>query len=248
MTFKVYIPARYASTRLPGKPLLSVGGKSLIRHVHDNAVASGATEVVVATDDERIADHVAAFGGRVQLTSVSHASGTDRIAEATAARGEHDDTIIVNVQGDEPRLPPDVIRQVAELIERDAATDIATVCEPLGDAAALDDQNIVKVVRSNTDRALYFSRAAIPHGRDGRDATLGIYRRHVGIYAYRVAYLRRFVDLQPAALEILERLEQLRACADDATIVCADAVADCGVGVDTPADVERLREAWETSS
>jgi 3-deoxy-manno-octulosonate cytidylyltransferase (CMP-KDO synthetase) len=243
MTFKVYIPARYASSRLPGKPLLEVGGKSILRHVYDNACASGAAEVVIATDDERIAAAAAAFGAAVALTSSAHPSGTDRIAEAVAARGEADGTIIVNVQGDEPLLPAAVIGQVAALIDADDAIDVATICEPVDDPAAVTDPNIVKVVRAVGDRALYFSRAPIPFTRDG-DIDVLHYRRHVGIYAYRAGYLRRFVALPPSALEQTERLEQLRALAHNAVVVAGDAVADCGIGVDTPADFERLRARW----
>tara|TARA_R110002096_G_scaffold47032_4_gene125838 strand:- start:10644 stop:11381 length:738 start_codon:yes stop_codon:yes gene_type:complete len=243
MTFKVYIPARYASTRLPGKLLLEVGGKSILRHVYDNACASGAAEVVIATDDDRIAAAAAAFGGAVALTSSAHPSGTDRIAEAVAARGEADSTIIVNVQGDEPLLPAAVIGQVAALIDADDAIDVATICEPVDDPAAVIDPNIVKVVRAVGDRALYFSRAPIPFTRDG-DIDVVHYRRHVGIYAYRAGYLRRFVALPPSALEQTERLEQLRALAHNAVVVAGDAVADCGIGVDTPADFERLRARW----
>jgi 3-deoxy-manno-octulosonate cytidylyltransferase (CMP-KDO synthetase) len=240
VTFKVYIPVRYASTRLPGKPLLSLRGKTIMQHVFDNAVASGADEVIIATDDERIAGTAEAFGAIVVRTRAEHLSGTDRIAEAIAVRGEHDDAIIVNVQGDEPQLPASVIRQVAELIARDPSADIASVCEPIVAAASFDDPNIVKVVRGAGDRALYFSRAPIPRAREDTAAALAHCRRHVGIYAYRCAYLRRFVDTAPSALEQIESLEQLRALAHNAKIIVADAVAHCGVGVDTPADYERL--------
>lgn len=243
MTFKVYIPARYASSRLPGKPLLEVGGKAILQHVYDNACASGAAEVVIATDDERIANAAAAFGGSVALTSSSHPSGTDRIAEAVAARGEPDNVIIVNVQGDEPLLPAAVIGQVAALVGASDDIDIATICEPIHDLAAVTDPNIVKVVRAAGDRALYFSRAPIPYTRDG-DINVAHYRRHVGIYAYRAGYLRRFVATPPAQLEQTESLEQLRALAHNAVIVAGDAVEDCGIGVDTPADLEQLRARW----
>lgn len=244
MKFKVYIPARYASKRLPGKPLLSIGGKPMIQHVYENALASGANEVVIATDDERIAVVAEGFGAAVARTRRGHVSGTDRIAEAVAARGEGDAAIIVNVQGDEPELPGSVIRQVAGLIESNDGADIASVCEPILEASAIDDPNIVKVVRAVDHRALYFSRQAIPHAREGRAAARAHYRRHVGIYAYRVAYLRRFVDTPPAELEQIESLEQLRALAGNAVIIVADAVAECGVGVDTRADFDRLVERW----
>ena len=244
MTYKVYIPARYASSRLPGKLLLLVGGKPIIQHVYENARLSGADEVVIATDDDRIERAARGFGAVVERTRNTHDSGTDRIAEAVASRNERDDTIIVNVQGDEPELPAAVMQQVAELIESNAAVDIASVCEPIRDAASIDDPNIVKVVRAVDQRALYFSRAAIPHAREGRDCEAKYYRRHVGIYAYRVAYLRRFVESQAGELEKIERLEQLRALALNASIVVADAIAGCGVGVDTREDYDRLVEQW----
>jgi 3-deoxy-manno-octulosonate cytidylyltransferase (CMP-KDO synthetase) len=244
MTFKVYIPARYASSRLPGKPLLQVGGKPIIQHVYDNARSSGAEEVVIATDDDRIAAAARDFGATVARTRDTHLSGTDRIAEAVAARGERDDTVIVNVQGDEPQLPAAVIRQVASVVASNRAADIASVCEPLHDALDIDDANIVKVVRADDDRALYFSRAAIPHAREGRSGVFAHYRRHVGIYAYRVAYLRRYVATAQSALERIECLEQLRALSGNAVILVPDAVAECGVGVDTRADFERLCERW----
>ncbi len=248
MSFKVYIPARYASSRLPGKLLLSIGGKPLVQHVYENAVSSGADEVVIATDDERIFEAARKFGAVVVRTRDSHLSGTDRIAEAVAGRGESDDTIVVNVQGDEPRLPGSVIRQVARLLESNPVADITTVCEPVGSEPAVNDPNVVKVVRTADDRALYFSRAPIPHARDAHAVNLDYYRRHVGIYAYRAAYLRRFVDAPPAALEQVERLEQLRALAGGAVIIVADAAAHCGIGVDTPADFEHLRERWAEST
>ena len=244
MTFKVYIPARYASSRLPGKPLLEVGGKTILQHVYDNACASGADEVVIATDDERIANAAAAFGGAVALTSSAHPSGTDRIAEAVAARGEADETIIVNVQGDEPLLPAAVIGQVAALIMASEDIDIATICEPIDKVAAVTNPNIVKVVRGAGDRALYFSRSPIPYTRDG-EINVAHYRRHVGIYAYRAGYLRRFVAMPPSLIEQTECLEQLRALANNATVVAGDAAQDCGIGVDTPADFEQLRARWQ---
>ena len=245
MTFKVYIPARHASSRLPGKPLLLVGGKPIIQHVYDNACLSGAEEIVIATDDDRIAQAAIDFGATVARTRATHLSGTDRIAEAVAYRGEPDDTVIVNVQGDEPQLPAAVIQQVAGLIESSAAIDIGSVCEPIDDAHEIDDPNIVKVVRADDDRALYFSRAPIPHARDGRDSKLTQYRRHVGIYAYRVNYLRRFVETPAGELEQLERLEQLRAIALNATVIVADAIAACGIGIDTRDDYERVLKQWE---
>ncbi len=248
MSFKVYIPARYASSRLPGKPLLSLAGKPLVQHVYENATSSGADEVVIATDDKRISEVARRFGATVAWTRGSHLSGTDRIAEAVGERGESDDTIIVNVQGDEPQLPASVIHQVAALLESNTAADIISVCEPITDEVAINDPNIVKVVRAPDDRALYFSRAPIPYVvGEVRGAALKYYRRHIGIYAYRAGYLRRFVDSPPAPLERIERLEQLRALAGNAVIIVADAVSPCGIGVDTRADFEYLRERWDES-
>lgn len=248
MTFKVYIPARFGATRLPGKPLLDIGGKPLIQHVYERACRSGASEVVIATDDERVADAAARFGAAYCMTSATHASGSDRIAEAARLRGEAGDQIIVNVQGDEPRMPPLVIDQVAQLAMQ-GDCDIATICEPL-DAAQLWDPNVVKVVRDNASRALYFSRATIPWSRDefaGARQTnaLTSYRRHVGLYAYRVDFLLRFVATPVAELERLEALEQLRALVGGARIIVADALTFCGTGIDTPADLEHLRQQPE---
>ena len=245
MSFKVYIPARYGATRLPGKPLLELEGKPLIQHVYERALASGAAEVVIATDDARIARIARGFGATVCMTASELPSGSDRIAAAARARGEAQDLIVVNVQGDEPRMPATVIRQVAHLAS-DPHCDIATVCEPLV-AAQLFDANVVKVVRDDAQRALYFSRAPLPWSRDEfangarHTAHLALYRRHVGIYAYRVGFLARFVATPPSALEQLECLEQLRALGFGARVVAADALEACGVGVDTLADLERLR-------
>lgn len=248
MTFKVYIPARYASTRLPGKPLLKIGTKTMLQHVFERALESGAIEVVIATDDERIAQAARRFGASVCLTAATHVSGTDRIAAAVQQRGEAADTVIVNVQGDEPQLPAAVIHQVAQLVGSGRAAQLGTVCEPLRHAQELLDPNIVKVVRDSEQRALYFSRAPIPFDRDRQlvDITdpAGPFRRHVGVYAYTVKTLQEFVALPPATLETLERLEQLRALANGAMIMVPDACSACGMGIDTPADLERLRDQW----
>lgn len=246
MTFAVYIPARFGATRLPGKPLLELEGRPLIAHVCERALASGAQSVVVATDDERIARAAAAAGARFAMTDADLPSGTDRIAAAAAANGEPAERVIVNVQGDEPRMPADVIRQVAALAA--GPCDMATVCEPL-DAEQLIDPNVVKVVRGEHDRAIYFSRAPVPWDRNafadgGRTpASLDAYRRHVGIYGYRVAFLERFVAAAPSLLERIEALEQLRALGFGADVRVPDAERPCGTGVDTTADLARLRGA-----
>ncbi len=249
MKFKVYIPARFASTRLPGKMLRLIAGKPMLQHVYERAGQSGAMEVVIATDDERIARVAQGFGAQVCMTSVLHESGTDRIAEAVATRQEAADAVIVNLQGDEPSMPPAVIRQIAKLVADVNNVEIATVCEPLTTEVDWRDPNQVKVLRDANDRALYFSRAPLPFSREplgqwrgGRD-----YRRHVGLYAYRVAYLRHFVALPPHPLELAERLEQLRALADGARIQVPDALAVCGVGIDTPADLARVEAEFRAT-
>jgi 3-deoxy-manno-octulosonate cytidylyltransferase (CMP-KDO synthetase) len=245
VSFKVYIPARHASTRLPGKVLQTIGGRTMLELVNERARASGATEVVIATDDERVARVAEGFGARVCMTDSALQSGSDRIAAAAAMRGEADAQVIVNLQGDEPFMPAAVIAQVAAVLARDASVDIATVCEPLRDWTEYADPNIVKVVRGAGDSALYFSRAPIPFIRDGGAEAWApgpLYRRHVGLYAYTVGFLRRYVAWPPAALELTERLEQLRALANGARIAVPDAAAPCGVGVDTPADLARARE------
>jgi 3-deoxy-manno-octulosonate cytidylyltransferase (CMP-KDO synthetase) len=247
LNFKVYIPARYGASRLPGKPLLELNGKPLIQHVYERACESGAEEVVIATDDERIRQAVERFGACACMTSVEHASGTDRIAEAARARNEPAELVIVNVQADEPQMPEAVIRQVASLAAGPQC-DLATVCEPLT-CDQLFDPNVVKVVRDAQARALYFSRAPIPWSRDEfvagsrETSALDIYRRHVGIYGFRVGFLERFVRSAPARIEELECLEQLRALVFGATIMAPDAKAACGTGVDTLSDLDLLRRA-----
>lgn len=243
MNFSVYIPARYGSTRLPGKPLRELAGRPLIAHVCERAVESGAAEVVIATDHQQIADVARACGAEVCITDAALASGTDRIAAAARQRAAAADQIVVNLQGDEPQMPAAVIRQVAQAVAH-GGCDMVSVCEPL-EPAQIDDPNVVKVVRDGHCNALYFSRAPIPWERDTRAAggtaqDLTQYRRHVGIYGYRVSYLEHFVGLPVAALERCEALEQLRALHDGACIHVPDACAPCGTGIDTEADVARF--------
>lgn len=249
MSFKVYIPARLASTRLPGKALLDLAGQSMLQRVHACALASGADEVVIATDDEQIATHARGFGAQVCMTDPAHQSGTERLAEAVRLRGEDDDTIIVNLQGDEPFMPAAVIHQVAHALATTTA-DMATVCEPLATIDEWRDPNIVKIVRDDAGGALYFSRAPVPYPRDGEHEwqASGPFRRHVGLYAYRVRFLQSFVSWRPSALEQLERLEQLRAMAQGARIVAPDALEACGMGIDTPADLARARSLLAQAS
>jgi 3-deoxy-manno-octulosonate cytidylyltransferase (CMP-KDO synthetase) len=244
MTFKVVVPARYASMRLPGKPLLDIAGKPMIQWVVDAARKSRADEVWVATDDERIRAAVAEYA---VITRSDHPSGTDRIAEVASLKAWSDDVIVVNVQGDEPRLAPVLIDQVATLLANDELADIATLCTPIADLAEFFNPNAVKVTFDDHGHALYFSRAPIPWNRDAAPAGLDSQRacdgayRHLGIYAYRVGALKRMTALPPGRLENLEKLEQLRALQAGMRIAVAVAVEPPPAGVDTPEDLERVR-------
>lgn len=235
----IVIPARYASTRLPGKPLALIGGKPMIQHVVARAEESGVGEVIVATDDERIRDAVEGFGGKVFLTSVDHATGTDRINEVAEAHGWGDDDPVINVQGDEPFISPRVISQVAENLLSHGDAGIATVCAPFDDLDEVDDVNAVKVVRDFAGYALYFSRSVIPGQRPDTVRDLAIYRRHIGIYAYRVHALRVMATTPKHPLEMTESLEQLRYMAQGGRIHCDDACEAMLGGVDTPQDLEK---------
>jgi 3-deoxy-manno-octulosonate cytidylyltransferase (CMP-KDO synthetase) len=207
--FRIVIPARYGSSRLPGKPLHEIAGKPMIVHVWEKARSSGAEEVIVATDDERIAAAARQFGAHVELTRPDHASGTDRIAELADRLAWDDDRIVVNVQGDEPLMPPALPAQVAELLAANAGASIATLWTPFADEAERMSPNTAKVVVDRHGMALYFSRAVIPHRRDGGAEPLA--KRHVGLYAYRARSLIEIAQAPPCELEQSERLEQLRA-------------------------------------
>jgi 3-deoxy-manno-octulosonate cytidylyltransferase (CMP-KDO synthetase) len=251
--FRVVIPARHASSRLPGKPLLPIAGEPMILHVQRLALRSGAAEVVIATDDARIRDTCRSAGAAVEMTAADHASGTDRIAEVAARRGWTDEDIVVNVQGDEPLLPPILIGEVAGLLTATPGAAIATLATPILSEREFLDPNVVKVVARPDGMALYFSRAPIPWDRDGGGDTptgatrLHGCRRHLGIYAYRVAALLALASTAPVEIERRERLEQLRALAIGLAVVVADASELPGPGVDTPEDLARadaiLREA-----
>jgi 3-deoxy-manno-octulosonate cytidylyltransferase (CMP-KDO synthetase) len=235
--FAVLIPARFASTRFPGKPLADLAGKPMVVRVCERARESGAAPVCVATDDRRIADAVRAQGFEARMTKPGHASGTERIAEAAAQLGLADDAIVVNVQGDEPLIAPQLIARVAAALEARPDASVATACHPLRDAQAFANPNVVKVVLDARGDALYFSRAGIPFPREG--GVPNAYR-HVGIYAYRVAFLRRYAGLEPAPLEAIEQLEQLRVLWHGlriATVIEAGAIPP---GVDTPADLDAV--------
>lgn len=247
--FHVVIPARYASTRLPGKPLADLGGQPMIVRVVGRAARSGAASVIVASDDERVIKAVRDAGGAACLTRADHPSGSDRVMEVAEANAWPDDAIIVNVQGDEPLLPPAVVGQVAGLLAGGAGVDVATLHEPIQDYAEVFDPNVVKVVEDANGRARYFSRAPIPYHRawfadgppSGPVPDDAPWRRHVGIYAYRVGALRRFVDLPPGRLEGIESLEQLRLLENGLDICIAAAIEAVPGGVDTPEDLARVR-------
>jgi len=240
--FIAVVPARYASTRLPGKALKEIAGKPMIQWVYDRAVRSGATEVIVATDDERIAAVCAQFGARAEMTSQEHASGTDRIAELARRFGWPDEQIVVNVQGDEPLISPRCIAQTAALLDTHPEAAIATLTAPLENEDEFRDPNFVKVVTDRQGFALYFSRAPIPWPRDGGGADA---RRHIGLYAYRAAGLKAISEAPPCALEETEKLEQLRALWLGHRIVVADAVEPPSPHVDTEQDLVKVRRHME---
>lgn len=242
--FSVVIPARYASTRLPGKPLLDIAGLPMVVQVWHRAGDSAAQRVVIATDDARIESAAVAAGAEVCMTRADHESGTDRLAEVADQMRWDDDHIVVNVQGDEPLIPAPVIEQVAQLLAEDPQAGMATLYEPMTELEDIQDPNIVKLVSDREGRALYFSRAPIPWARDGwneASAAEAMYRRHIGLYAYRVSFLRQFVSWPPAALEQIERLEQLRALENGVRIRVAAACAEVPAGVDTQADLDAVR-------
>ena len=251
MKFTVVIPARYASSRFPGKPLADLGGKPMVVRVADQARKSGAAEVIVATDHREIAAAVEDAGYDVVMTRRDHPSGTDRIAEVAAQRHFGGRRIVVNVQGDEPLIAPALIRRVAQNLEDHREAQIATAAHPLTDAADFTNPNIVKVVLDRAGLALYFSRAPIPYARDAfaggirtLPAGLPVYR-HLGIYAYRAAFLHAFKGLAPAPIERFEALEQLRALAHGFRISVAVTRSAPHAGIDTPADLERARRLYK---
>ncbi|MGD8840821.1 MAG: 3-deoxy-manno-octulosonate cytidylyltransferase [Gammaproteobacteria bacterium] len=232
--FRIVIPARYASTRLPGKPLREIRGKPMIEWVYRAASRAGAEQVVVATDDERIVEAVEAFGGRACLTDSAHQSGTDRILEVTRKLAWDADTMVVNLQGDEPLMPAANIEQVAADLAASRDCAMATLYKHI-DAGAAQDPNLVKLVHDSDGKALYFSRSPIPYDRGGGAQYLG----HIGIYAYRAGFLETFSALPPGELERAEALEQLRALANGYAIHCAPARENPGPGIDTEEDLEQ---------
>lgn len=244
MAFVVVIPARYASSRLPGKPLADIAGKPMIEWVYQQALKSGAQRIVVATDDARVAEVVDRFGGEVCMTRPEHNSGTERLAEVVSKLQLAADTVVVNVQGDEPFIPPLVIRQVAQNLASQQKAQMATLAVPLSDAAEIRNPNIVKVVTDKDNYALYFSRSVIPFDRDGQfqQQLAEHYRRHIGIYAYRAGFIQRYVNWPVSTLEQIESLEQLRVLWQGEAIHVDTAIETPAVGVDTPADLEHARQ------
>ena len=248
MTFTVIIPARYASTRLPGKSLLDLCGKPVVQHVYERGIASGAPRVVIATDDARIESVARTFGAEVVMTSPDHTSGTERIAEVANLLQLGDRDIVVNLQGDEPMMPGAVVRQVAQLLTSGAECVMATVFERIMQAHDVFDPNIVKVVVDANGRAVYFSRAPIPWSRSHFSSSGSAawplphpYLRHVGLYAYRVSFLRQYTQLSPCDLERTEALEQLRVLHHGHAIAVAEACAPTGIGIDTADDLARVQ-------
>jgi 3-deoxy-manno-octulosonate cytidylyltransferase (CMP-KDO synthetase) len=256
VSFTVLIPARYASTRLPGKPLADIGGKPMVVRVAERALASGAARVAVATDDERVRAAVVAHGFAACMTRADHPTGTDRLAEAAVQLGLPDDAIVVNVQGDEPLLAPALIRAMADLLAAKPDAAIATACHAIDDPDEAFNPNVVKVVADRAGYAMYFSRATIPWARDAFAANaagaggppalppgLPLFR-HYGLYAYRVSFLRAYPDLAPAPIERYEALEQLRALWHGYRIAVAVTAGTPAPGVDTPEDLERVRAIY----
>ena len=236
--FNIVIPARFGSTRLPGKALLPIADKPMVAWVWERAMQADAEHVVVATDDQRIVDEMTSRGAQVAMTRADHASGTDRLAEVVDQLEWADEAIVVNLQGDEPLMPVANIQRVAAMLNETAGADMATLMEPLA-AADADQQSVVKVVSSEAGRALYFSRSAIPFHREG--GVPAPMFRHIGLYAYRAGFLQTFVGWPPAAAEQSESLEQLRALAHDAHIQIELAPETVPAGVDTESDLAAVR-------
>lgn len=245
-SFHIVIPARMTSQRLPGKPLAEIAGKPLVQHVFERALESAARQVVIATDSEDVLMAARSFGAEAIMTSAAHPSGSDRIAECTDLSGWDDDAVVVNLQGDEPLMPAACLDQVANLLESTPGADVASLYWPIEAPGEVTDPNIVKVVVSADGYALYFSRAAIPHARDADSIASALqqgvaWRRHVGLYAYRVGALRAFTQTPASPLERTERLEQLRFLESGRRIMMAAACEFIPAGVDTPEDLERVR-------
>lgn len=246
MQFTVIIPARYSSSRFPGKPLVDILGKPMVQHVYERAQEAGASKVIVATDDARIAKTVSDFGGEYCMTAQHHESGTERIAEVIDVEGLLAHEIVVNVQGDEPFIPAENIRQVAENLHLHKEAEMATLAVRITDVEEAFNPNTVKVVTDKLGYALYFSRSTIPYDRarfldeDNIDEIGDFYLRHIGIYAYRAGFVKQYINMSPSGLEQIESLEQLRVLWHGEKIHVAQAQSPPPPGIDTPADLQRL--------
>lgn len=244
--FKVVIPARYASSRFPGKPLADILGKTMIQRVYERALASGAEKVIIATDDVRIEDVAHGFGAEVCMTRAGHVSGSDRLAEVACFYNWDDDQIIVNVQGDEPLMPPGLIAQVAGNLAMQVECSIATLCTPMDNDRDIRNPHIVKVVFDKNRLALYFSRSVIPYKTKDEEEVFVHFYRHIGIYAYRAAYLKRYTQLGLSPLEQAEKLEQLRALWNGEKIHVDIATKLPGISVDTPNDLRKVQQLLQS--
>jgi 3-deoxy-manno-octulosonate cytidylyltransferase (CMP-KDO synthetase) len=240
----IIIPARYASTRLPAKPLADIAGKPLIQHVYERAREVAQSIVIIATDDDRIRTAAERFGAQVCMTSVHHRSGTERLAEVIETLGIGEGETVVNLQGDEPLMPPTLIRQVADTLASRPDAVVATACHKFEDQADITNPNVVKVVFDEKGYALYFSRAPIPWPREataGKEAGVAPAYRHIGLYAYRAGFVRRYAAWSPCQLEEIEQLEQLRVLWHGERIAVCQTRELPGPGVDTPDDLDRVR-------
>jgi 3-deoxy-manno-octulosonate cytidylyltransferase (CMP-KDO synthetase) len=241
MGFSVIIPARYASSRLPAKMLKEINGKSLIEHTYSNAIKSDASRVIIATDDERIKTVAEGFGAEVCMTNDSHTSGTSRIAEAVSFLNFQNDDVIVNLQGDEPMMSPSAINQVASNLVS-SGMSVATMCETINTEDAYFDENCVKVVYNSRGRAMYFSRSPVPAFRDGQNINLDLCFRHIGLYAYRVNFLKNYSNMPISRLETAEKLEQLTFLMEGFDIHVDVSFASTGYGVDTESDLIKVKK------
>jgi 3-deoxy-manno-octulosonate cytidylyltransferase (CMP-KDO synthetase) len=244
--YHIVIPARLAAQRLPNKPLADIDGRSLIEHVYRRASQANAESVIIATDSVEVRDMAESFGAVALMTSADHQSGSDRLAECIGLMGWPAETLVVNLQGDEPQMPPACLDQVAELLQNSPLADVASLYYPIQQAAEVSDPNVVKVVLNHSGHALYFSRSVIPFPRGStlEQAITGgtQWKRHVGLYAYRAGALKAFAQMSPSLLETTEKLEQLRFLEAGRAIAMARAVEFIPAGVDTPADLERIRK------
>ncbi len=246
MTFKIVIPARYASSRLPGKPLLDIGGKPMVIRVAEQSIKSGASEVVIATDFKKIVTVAEKYQMTAIMTRIDHISGTDRIAEVAHKLNWQDDEIVVNVQGDEPLIEPKLIKEVALHLANNEGAVMATACHPIHDESSMLNPNIVKVVIDSQSNALYFSRSPIPYPRDDANKQNIIAHRHIGIYAYRVGFLKQYAKLSPTKVEKIEQLEQLRVLHHGYKIGVTITSTPPASGVDTQEDLDYVRSVVPT--